>query len=259
MDLWNKLTTLWVSYADTICTLWKRRFYVRAVLTFLSLPVGIIGAIVLFWTLFELAFGFLVLHWADIAIIVGVPVCLFSWLATRKKGTKDIPPPPPPVSIELVKARADNIYPLMAQSGFVLFTELCRYLPGLIRPFSLGAVEAPTHYSITASFVTVFHLIVSKGKDDTPASTVREILTSLIGQHLRAQDLPLTVPATYTNEAGETYPGLVCDGVYDCGQFLKIDLVITDEAETVRLKARDLSKLEGNDGTTRVPHDPDFD
>lgn len=259
MDLWNKLTALWVSYADTICTLWERRFYVRAALTLLAAPVGIAGAIILFWTLFGLIWGFLALYWMEILLILGVPVCFLSWIATRKKGTKDIPPPPPSVSIELVKARAESTYPLMAQSGFVLFTELCRYLPGLIRPFSLGAVEAPTHYSITASFVTVFHLIISKGEDDTPASTVREILASLIGQHLRAQDLPLTVPATYTNEAGETYPGLVCDGVYDCGQFLKIDLVITNEAETARLKARDLSKLEGNDGTAHAPHDPDFD
>lgn len=259
MDLWNKLTTLCISYADTICTLWKRGFYVRAVLTFLAAPVGAAGAIILFWTLFGLIAGLLVRYWMEILLILGVPVCFFSWLATRKEKEVVTPPPPLSVSIELVKARAESTYPLMAQSGFVLFTELCRYLPGLIRPFSLGAVEAPTHYSITASFVTVFHLIISKGEDDTPASTVREILTSLISQHLRAQDLPLTVPATYTNEAGETYPGLVCDGVYDCGQFLKIDLVITDEAETVRLKARDLSKLEGNDGTAHTPHDPDFD
>lgn len=97
----------------------------------------------------------------------------------------------------------------MKQTAYFLFSDLCRYLSGLVAPFSLAAVTAPVNFDITASLVTQFHFVVAKGQCDAPTATVKEILDNLIFQHLQAQDLPISIPAIYTAADGSTWPGLV--------------------------------------------------
>lgn len=178
-------------------------------------------------------------------------------------GTEDEPQPSKPAqsqpreSIAEVRARAETAYPTMKQTAYLLFTELCRYLPGLVAPFSLSAVTALVNFDITASFVTQFHFVVVKGQCDAPINTVKEILDTIIFQHLQAKDLPISIPAIYTAADGSTWPSLVVDGVYDLGNQYRVDLVITNEAEVAALKAKGLSW--SDDDTDVTPHDPDFD
>jgi len=164
-----------------------------------------------------------------------------------------------PGTIELARGRAEKVYPLLTQTAFLLLTELCRYLPGLVKPFSLGAVVPPVHYDITASLMTIYHFIIAKGEDETAIPTILEILESLIGQHLQAQDLPLSIPAIYTSADGSTWPGLMVDGVYDIGHHYRVDLVICSEAAVTRLKAREVSMLDGYTATGATIQDEDFD
>lgn len=164
-----------------------------------------------------------------------------------------------PGTIELASARAGRVYPPLTQTAFLLLSELCRYLPGLVKPFSLNAVVPPVHFDITASFLTIFHFIIAKGEDVTDPSTITEILESLIDQHLQAQDLPLSIPAIYTSSDGSTWPGLVVDGVYDIGQHYRVDLLICSEVAVIRLKAREVSKLDGYTATGATIQDEDFD
>lgn len=164
-----------------------------------------------------------------------------------------------PGTIELANARAGRVYPLLTQTAFLLLSELCRYLPGLVKPFSLSAVVPPVHFDITASFLTIFHFIIAKGEDVTDPSTITEILESLINQHLQAQDLPLSIPAIYTSADGSTWPGLVVDGVYDIGQYYRVDLLICSEVAVTRLNAREISKLDGYTATGATTQDEDFD
>ena len=246
--LWNKAVDMW-----------ERGDCIRLVVFIIGLFFAFGLLIMLFW----LGMKFVLIHLEEILVIVGVPVGLVLWiryalLERGKDSDSDSDPKPQPEAVELVRARADNTYPLMEQTAFLLFTELCRYLPGLIRPFSLKAVEAPTHYSIMRDYVTIFHFVLPKGTEDTPPATVKEILDSIISQHLRSNDLPIAVPATYTTQQGEVYQGLVCDGIYDVGQFFKIDLVITNEAEATRLKARQISGMTGVTVLEDVK-DKDFD
>lgn len=164
-----------------------------------------------------------------------------------------------PGTIELASARAGRVYPSLTQTAFLLLSEVCRYLPGLVKPFSLSAVVPPVHFDITASFLTIFHFIIAKGEDVTDPSTITEILESLINQHLQAQDLPLSIPAIYTSADGSTWPGLVVDGVYDIGQHYRVDLLICSEATVTRLKARELSRLGGHTAIGADIRDEDFD
>lgn len=92
---------------------------------------------------------------------------------------------------------------------------------------------------------------------DAPIDTLKEILETLIDQHLQAKDLPISIPAIYTAADGTTWPGLVVDGVYDLGSQYRVDLVITNDAEVTALKAKGLSWFD--DDTDVTPHDPDFD
>lgn len=189
-----------------------------------------------------------------------IPI-LIVWLILYYAGKKPQtppppPPPPPPPGIEEVRARAERAYPLMQQAVYLLFTDLCRYLPGLVSPFSLSAVTAPVNFDITASLVTRFHFVLSKGQCSAPVSDVKDILDNIIFQRLRVQDLPISIPAIYTAADGSTWPGLVVDGVFDLGNQYRVDLVITNEAEVAALRAKGLSWSEDDEAAD--PQDPDL-
>lgn len=185
-----------------------------------------------------------------------IPI-LIVWLILYYAGKKPQPPTilitHRPDAIEEVRARAKRAYPLMMQTAYLLFTDLCRYLPGLVAPFSLSAVTAPVNFDITASLVTKFHFVLAKGQCSAPVSDVKDILDNIIFQRLRAQDLPISIPAIYTAADGSTWPGLVVDGIYDLGHQYRVDLVITNEAEVAALRAKGLSWSEAAD-----PQDPDL-
>ena len=185
---------------------------------------------------------------------------LVVWLLVYYAGKKPQPPLPPSTptleNIEEVRARAEHTYPIMKQTAYLLFTDLCRYLPGLVAPFSLSAVTAPVNFDITASLVTKFHFVLAKGQCSAPVSDVKDILDNIIFQRLRAQDLPISIPAIYTAADGSTWPGLVVDGIYDLGHQYRVDLVITNEAEVAALRAKGLSWSEDDDEAE--PQDPDL-
>ncbi len=185
-----------------------------------------------------------------------IPI-LIVWLILYYAGKKPQPPTilitHRPDAIEEVRARAKRAYPLMMQTAYLLFTDLCRYLPGLVAPFSMSAVTAPVNFDITASLVAKFHFLLAKGQCSAPVSDVKDILDNIIFQRLRAQDLPISIPAIYTAADGSTWPGLVVDGIYDLGHQYRVDLVITNEAEVAALRAKGLSWSEAAD-----PQDPDL-
>ncbi len=193
----------------------------------------------------------------SIAVVIAIPAVLIASFYENNKKSKPMSAPPPPV--EEVKVQAEETYPLMKQTAFLLFGDLCRYLPGLVAPFSLSSVVAPVKFDITASLVTVFHFVVAKGSNDASISEITEILEEVISQHLSAQDLPMSIPAIYTSADGSTWPGLVVDGVYGVGQYYRVDLVITNEAEVTRLKARSVSKLDRSETGGHSFRDEDFD
>lgn len=193
---------------------------------------------------------------ALVAPFVVVVVLVKSYLANNSdNGTQ----PPPTDTIELAQARAEKVYPLLAQTAFLLLSELYRYLPGLVKPFSLKEIVPKVHYEITASFVTIHHFVVGKGDCETELQTMQDILETLIDQHLQAHDLPLSVSANYTSADGEIFPGILVDGIYDAGQHYRVDLVICSEAAVTRLKARRVSMLDGYAATEAVVKDEDFD
>ena len=185
-----------------------------------------------------------------------IPI-LIVWLILYYAGKKPQPPTilitHRPDAIEEVRARAKRAYPLMMQTAYLLFTDLCRYLPGLVAPFSMSAVTAPVNFDITASLVAKFHFLLAKGQCSAPVSDVKDILDNILFQRLRAQDLPISIPAIYTAADGSTWPGLVVDGIYDLGHQYRVDLVITNEAEVAALRAKGLSWSEAAD-----PQDPDL-
>lgn len=185
-----------------------------------------------------------------------IPI-LIVWLILYYAGKKPQPPTilitHRPDAIEEVRARAKRAYPLMMQTAYLLFTDLCRYLPGLVAPFSMSAVTAPVNFDITASLVAKFHFLLAKGQCSAPVSDVKDILDNIIFQRLRAQDLPISIPAIYTAADGSTWPGLVVDGIYDLGHQYRVDPVITNEAEVAALRAKGLSWSEAAD-----PQDPDL-
>lgn len=227
-------------------------------------PLGVGGHIFLLvvyiLALTAAALGLVVLickFWAYLIIPAGI-VWLICYYAKKKPQAVPVPASQPTEGVEEVRARAEKTYPIMKQAAYLLFTDLCRYLSGLVAPFSLSAVTAPVNFDITASLVTKFHFVIAKGQSDAPTVTVKEILDNLIFQHLKAQDLPISIPAIYTAADGSTWPGLVVDGVYDLGNQYRVDLVITNEAEVAALKAKGLS-WSGDDDTDATPHDPDFD
>ena len=228
---------------------------IKNIVTLLAVGLSVIGSLAL---LLALLYASREAIFAVVAPIGLVAVFIKSYQLNHPSDTPT-EPVKQPGTIELASAKAGRVYPPLTQTAFLLLSELCRYLPGLVKPFSLGAVVPPVHFDITASFLTIFHFIIAKGEDVTDPSTITEILESLIDQHLQAQDLPLSIPAIYTSSDRSTWPGLVVDGVYDIGQHYRVDLLICSEAAVTRLKARELSMLNGHTATVVTIQDEDFD
>lgn len=180
-----------------------------------------------------------------IILLVIFIVGLADWWSKRKKE-KQPPPPPPVTSIEYAKERAEKTRRPLSQCMYIFNNELCKYFPGLMAPFSIRSVEYKAMpYTITADFITKFHFLVGKGGCIAPRSDVWKVLETVIEQHLCAGDLPLSIPAVYVSEQGDSWPGLVVDWVHDLGENYRVDLVITNEAEAARLKRREASNLDG--------------
>lgn len=195
---------------------------------------------------------------AVVAPVIMIVVLVKSYQLNHP-GTDESPPTQSPGTIELAKARAEKIYPLLSQTAFILLSELCRYLPGLVKPFSLKEIVPPVHYEISASFVTIHHFIIGKGDCETDRQTMWEILETLLDQHLQAHDLPLSISANYISADGEIFPGILVDGIYDAGQHYRVDLVLCSEAAVTRLKTREVTKTDGYATTAAVIKDEDFD
>jgi len=227
---------------------------VKKTVTLLAVGLGIVGFLALILALLYAGREAILAVVAPIGIIA-----VFVKSYQLNHPSTPAGPVQQPGTIELARARAEKVFPLLTQTAFLLLSELCRYLPGMVKPFSLGAVVPPVHFDITASLMTIYHFIIAKGEDETAIPTIIEILESLIGQHLQAQDLPLSIPAIYTSADGSTWPGLVVDGVYDIGQHYRVDLVICSEAAVTRLKAREVSMLDGYTATGATIQDEDFD
>lgn len=229
---------------------------VKKVVTLSAIGLGVVGFLAL---ILAVLYAGRKAIFAVVAPVAMVAMLVKSYQLNHPSTSTPTGPVQQPGTIELARARAERVYPLLTQTAFLLLSELCRYLPGLVKPFSLGAVVPTVHYDITASLLTIFHFVIAKGEDETAIPTIVEILESLIGQHLQAQDLPLSIPAIYTSADGSTWPGLVVDGVYDIGQYYRVDLLICSEAAVARLKARELSRLDGHTATGAVIQDGDFD
>lgn len=229
---------------------------VKKAITLLAVGLGVVGFLTLILVLLYAGRKAIFAVAAPIAIVV---VLVKSYQLNHPSTSTPIQSVQQPGTIELAGARAERAYPLLTQSAFLLLSELCRYLPGLVKPFSLGAIVPPVHYDITASLLTIYHFIIAKGENESAIPTITEILESLIAQHLQAQDLPLSIPAVYTSADGSIWPGLVVDGVYDIGQHYRVDLLICSEAAVTRLKAREVSMLNGYTATEATIQDEDFD
>lgn len=205
---------------------------------------------------------FLVYKFRRLILAIATPIIILAVLiASFYENYKKPKLPAQPLvcmGIDETRDSANRKYRSMAQCAFLLFTDLCRYLPGLVKPFSLASVEAPVHFDVTANMVTLFHFIIGHGDNDAPVSAIKEILESVIAQHLQAQDLPISVPAVYTSVDGSAWPGLVVDGVYDLGLTYRVDLAVTNEAMVSRLRSRAASEFDAVTQNKQPPHDEDF-
>ena len=177
-------------------------------------------------------------------------------------GTKDRPQvsnppqPQPEPDVSAARARAEEKYDSMKLTAFILFVDLCRYLPGLVAPTSPTAVIASVDIEITPKLTAKFPFVIGKGKCISTHSEIQETLDQILAQHLKANDLPIAID-DYPASDGEMWPGLVVDAVYDMGNQYRVDLVITDEAEAAVLKKRKKPGFGNN--TAATPQDPDFD
>lgn len=192
-------------------------------------------------------------------------IAVFYILAAVLAAAIPIPvdtPTPPPVPVKepiaAVQARAENRREIMCQAAFVLFGELVKYLPGL-PSISLQSVEANPPYIINSNRTIIHYMKVMKGRCDADVDTILRLLETIIGDHIQAKDLPVAVVDVYTSSNGDKAPGLVVDGVYDMGDYYRVGLAITDDAEAAVYVERHTPKVSGVDMTDQAVTDEDFD
>lgn len=227
----------------------------RAVKKAVTLSVAGLGVVGFLALILALLYAGRKVIFAVVTPIIMVVVLIKSYQLNHPGTSMPTGPVQQPGTVELARARAEKVYPLLTQTAFLLLSEFCRYLPGLVKPFSLTNVVPKVRYEITASFVTIHHFIIAKGDSEVDCPTMREILETILEQHLDARDLPISLPTNYTSADGDIFPSLMIDGIYDVGQYFRVDLVITNEAQVSRLRSVT------DDSTTNraIVHDEDFD
>lgn len=194
--------------------------------------------------------------------LVAILYIIAAILAAATPITADTPTPSPvPVKepIAAVQTRAEKRREIMRQAAFVLFGELVKYLPGLTPPISLQSVEANPPYIINPNRTIIHNMKVMKGHCDADVDTILRLLETIIGDHIQAKDLPVAVIDEYTSSNGDKVPGLVVDGVYDMGDYYRVGLAITDDAEAAVYVERHTPKVSGVDMTNQAVTDEDFD
>lgn len=109
---------------------------------------------------------FLVYKFRRLILAIATPIIILAVLiASFYENYKKPKPSAQPLaclSIDETRDSATGKYRPMSQCAFLLFTDLCRYLPGLVKPFSLASVEAPVHFDVTANMVTLFHFNLAR-------------------------------------------------------------------------------------------------
>lgn len=261
MGLWDRTVAFLLSWWNVLCVLWARRFYVRAVLTFLALPVGVAGALVLFWTLFGLAVGFLALHWADIAIVLGVPVCLAYWLATRKKEAKPATLPTDPDA--LVIGRAMQGLVSLAEIVFAVLQDLAEFMP-IVSPSSLSKLYCPTKSQCVEarsgvaviSFMAYFKT-ENSGKPFDDKEFV-EMFNLRMAQRLDARDLPGQPDPLFYDSKNNPHTSIQAIGCFPCGKFLKLDVVRVNEKAVELIESIELAKSDDDGAPPAPPVSPYF-
>lgn len=257
MAFWLWLKAFYMSYYNTVYALWERRFYVRTVLVLLALPVGIAGALVLFWTLFGLAFGFLALHWADIALIVGVPVCFFSWLSTRKKEAKPVTiTSTPPDALVLERAKQGLV--ALAEIVCAVLQDMAEYTP-IVRPGSLSGLYCPnkSHCIRIKDHVAIISMMVYyKGEINSKQFT--EMFNLRLSQRLDARDLPNLPDAVFSDAHNNPHTSIQAIGCLPCGDYLKLDVVRVNEEAVALIDAIMLAKTDDDNTPPAPPVSPYF-
>lgn len=262
MAFWLWLKDFFIGWCDLLDVLWGRRFYVRCVLVLLALPVGAVGAVVLFWTLFGLVFGFLALHWADIALIVGVPVCFFSWLATRKKE-KIVPPSTPTTSDALILEQAKQGLVALAEIVCAVLQDLAEYMP-IVRPGSLSKLYCPTKSQCVearsglavVSFMVYFNA-ENSGKPFDDKEFV-EMFNLRMGQRLDARDLPGQPDPLFYDSRNNPHTSIQAIGCFPCGKYLKLDVVRVNEKAVELIEAIERAKTDDDGAPPAPPVSPYF-
>ena len=253
--LWLKALIL--SYCETVSTLWERRFYVRAVLVVVALPVGLVGALVLFWTLFSLAFGFLVLHWAEIALFVGVPVCFFSWLSTRKPKDKG-PIKKPPLPDKLVLEQAKQGLVALAEIVCAVLRDLAEFTP-IVRPSGLGGLYCPNKSNciqVKDGVAIVSMMVYYTGEIDT--EEFKNLFNLRLCQRLDARDLPNLPDAVFYDSKNNPHTSIQAIGCEPFGKFLKLEIIRVNEAAVAFLEAKELAKTDDDGAPPAPPASPYF-
>lgn len=258
MGLWDKTAAFLLSWWNVLSVLWARRFYVRAVLVFLALPVGVAGALVLFWTLFGLAVGFLALHWADIALLVGVPVCFFSWLATHKPREKVEEKKPLPLPDTLVIERAKQGLVVLAEIVCAVLRDLAEFMP-IVRPSSLSGLYCPN--KSTCIRVKDGVAIISMMVHITGEINSKQFVESFnlhMGQRLDARDLPGQPDAVFYDSKNDPHTSIQAIGCTSCGDYLKLDIVRVNEKAVALIEAIELAKTDDGGVPPATPSSPYF-
>lgn len=174
------------------------------------------------------------------------------------KKDPDAPAAPPAAPIEAVKKTAEDRRPIMRQGAFALFNDLRLYVPNL-PTVTLDSVEADPPYIISPTKTVIYQMKIMKVQCDVGVKAIWDTLEGIIGDRIRAKNLPFPIEPEYPISTGEKVPGLVVHGVHDIGTYYRVELAITDDAEAAIYIERHKPRSDGLDMTGPNVHDPDFD
>ena len=114
-------------------------------------------------------------------------------------------------------------------------------------------LECPIHYTIKG-FV-LYHILIGKINENVDTQKVLEILQNAISQKLSNSGF-IGIGEAYYLYNGRALPRIMIDNVRDLGNFVQVDIVITDEAYCQYYYQRLQNKI--SNASVSKPRDRDF-
>ncbi|MDF2855384.1 MAG: hypothetical protein K0Q87_1235 [Neobacillus sp.] len=241
--MWEKIKNRFISWVSRLADLWEQKRYGSFTLLLLSVPVSIGLAIFLFWIAALGLIGFVAVHFIEIAVIVGLPTALLSWIAAKKserlEQRKELDEKERQRRLAEYNARKESTYDVEAKMLFPVARELSGV--GLNPPMRLSNLYSPCRtLPRSDGAVILCQFLIQKSQEIIDTDLIKHLAQTKIDQRLASGEYPGM--KQYHIFEGRSFSSFMVTDVVDGEGFIEVYTVLVNNEVCLYLQSRDLNR-----------------